>query len=310
MKILQRLLLVACLLAPQVKAVEPISDLDIARMVQSGYGLPKGQRFDTWRFKPLKDDRHTYGAVFYNPRDKGQMVVALRGTVTHEDWFVNASAFHVSPDEKHSIHVGYYTRAQHIGDLLLEVLQSLKSTRASLAFAGHSQGGAVASVLALLWSHKFHMPIQELVTFGAPAAGDVHFINVLKEAVFRQRHYALVGDPVPHIMGGMESAFGYLNEAVFEEKERLTPFQDNYASYPNTINLFSILCPVRSFVSILEQDKLSQARGLINHGMECYIGALKTPHAITGKTPERQSQQMLMGALRDFLDLMDNELED
>ncbi len=299
------------------QAVPQTNDHEIAKMVELGYALPKSNRWGSWHFRPLKDESHTYGAVFFDPHDKSQMIVALRGTSNEEDWIANAAALHVpclmcdasSVSSDVAIHAGFYTRALHIGQLLKDVMKTIGSKKTSMIFSGHSQGGAVASVLTMLWQQSKH-PIKQLITFGAALAGDHDFVIALKKIVPLQRHYVLMSDPVPVGYNLIENFLGVVHDRAFEKGKGFKKIQDSFEPYAHEVKLFSVLCPLNAMVSIMQSKSFHKMRGLLNHGMECYISALSTPHVIDSKTKNGRDIQVLQALLGDWLNLNQQGLED
>ena len=129
------------------------------------------------------------------------ILIAVRGTYEIiADGLRDADAFQVPFEDTDSkVHRGFYEAAQKAYDFIVKYLDRFY-TGQKLLICGHSLGGAVALLLCEMLRRRagFNYNIQ-LYTYGAPRAGDAHFVNGAKDLV----HYRMVAhnDPVPSVPG-------------------------------------------------------------------------------------------------------------
>jgi len=117
----------------------------------------------------------TFGFGAFSPVRRTS-VVAFRGTQPEnwENWRTNLSAFLVPWSKGGHVHDGFSAAALAVSDQVSAWLEAYGAPISeSIIFAGHSLGGAVATVLATLY-----MP-HSLVTIGTPRVGDTDFCDAL-----------------------------------------------------------------------------------------------------------------------------------
>ncbi len=76
-----------------------------------------------------------------------------------------------------------------------------KSAGAGLVVAGHSKGGAMASIAAMMWNSHGVVP-DHVVTLGSPNPGDCEFaeaFDIVFSQTRAQRRYEYAGDLVPYV---------------------------------------------------------------------------------------------------------------
>jgi hypothetical protein len=185
------------------------------------------------------------GAQYVAVRLTHELLVAVRGTNDVGDWMTNAAIvnlFAATADTPFGVgvHKGWMARANDIfADLLqLELIQiagdakeseqsSARDSNAAsrsdrrrdalsrLVFGGHSMGGAVASILAVLVSERARcMAAVETVTFGAPPIGgsDVVQLTCLDNA----QRFVRPGDVVPRSFWAGQTFVQHGFEVVIE----------------------------------------------------------------------------------------------
>lgn len=122
----------------------------------------------------------------------GSSIVALRGSVTAEDW---ARDFMCAPieDREHPqlgiCHAGFLDGAQSI---IAEATEAIAGK--PCVITGHSLGGALALGIGAMLTLAGKPPLA-IVTFGAPRFGMERFVDVLHPVPVRQ--YRRGNDPVP-----------------------------------------------------------------------------------------------------------------
>ena len=255
-------------LTGQQAQAQRLNHVNMARMMEMSYALPKPCRWGKWVCAPLKNKDSMLGAMFYQPLDLSQIIIALGGAITDEDWMMISRlrpTTYVAPGGTFlEAHEGYYTRALSVADALQQVIEHLALKKSDLFFIGHSQGGAIASVLATFWVQE-GFPIKELITLGSPYAGDQAFNEALATKVPVQSHYVIVNDPSSNVINWIVDfiALGQNAQVKAELKH------SHFLPYDPLIKLVSFACP---------QEALSgngfSASKLFSHGIGCYVKAL------------------------------------
>jgi len=142
---------------------------------------------------------------------RDEWTVAIRGTersrsgipwwmrLVRSEWAVDALGWMVEDGELEGrIHQGFKYHSDPMLESLVDVLVKNGCERAN--FTGHSLGGAVASRLAGVCGVK-GIPVGNLVTFGAPAVGDLEWADRLERIVGRAYCWRVVncGDVIPRL---------------------------------------------------------------------------------------------------------------
>ena len=140
------------------------------------------------------------------------IVVAFRGTqgASPLDWLQNAAILlvHVlSQDIPGRVHLGFFKAVQGLYQplqaALLELLEEYPVGHLpKIYLAGHSKGGCLASLTAVLMAKDDDLPPSEYVcTFGAARLGNALFVTYFNEAV-RQTSYENDLDIIPFLPPG------------------------------------------------------------------------------------------------------------
>lgn len=158
-----------------------------------------------------------------NPGARDPWVV-FAGSESTEDWKQNFNALYttvpyetsVSGVEVHKGFANQWSTARDEVQRKFKQLQNAGVTRAY--FAGHSLGGAVATVAAAEMQALFPGVKIELVTFGAPACGNAAFGENINELMgSRITRVVQSGDPVPCLTQLVGVADNIAGELVFNE---------------------------------------------------------------------------------------------
>lgn len=96
-------------------------------------------------------------------------------------------------------HTGYVRQLDRILDRVAYTLERTEESGSAVTVAGHSMGGALATLLAsrLWWRSSVGLarsPVREVVTFGAPKVIDCVASDIIGCPV---RRYVVAGDPAP-----------------------------------------------------------------------------------------------------------------
>jgi len=130
------------------------------------------------------------------------IILAFRGTEGQDDWLNNLKGDQVpSPFSKGKVHAGFLSAAQCMEEKgMFAKLSALLAQQAgaTVFFAGHSKGGAMATLLARWAQAKglVDVPHIQVASFGSPRVGDTAFCADYKLA--HQRYESFM-DLVPHL---------------------------------------------------------------------------------------------------------------
>lgn len=127
-----------------------------------------------------------------------EVIVALRGTQTRQDWFSNLNIGYAPGPAGSLVHAGFMEIYKSVQSELYKVIKAANAQR--VHFVGHSLGGALATLAAMDFNANKGMPAN-LYTFGAPRVGSLGLVNALRTKVPAgsvKRVYSL-SDPVPMI---------------------------------------------------------------------------------------------------------------
>lgn len=108
--------------------------------------------------------------------------VVLAGSNQPKDWLRNFDAKLVPGDMfgTGKIHRGFKRYAEKAWSYIEDLLEK----RPFMSFYGHSQGGSVASLLALLYKNKYPSSSVSIITYGAPAFSDEKFTTNFKKTEY------------------------------------------------------------------------------------------------------------------------------
>jgi hypothetical protein len=108
-------------------------------------------------------------------RIDGALIVAFRGTDDIEDWWDNFQ-FRQVEDYDGWVHAGFYHSANDLWEGLFNHLDKTWKRGDVVWLAGHSLGGAMATVMAK-WLAKYNYDIAGVHTFGQPRVGDNEYFD-------------------------------------------------------------------------------------------------------------------------------------
>lgn len=160
-----------------------------------------------------------------NPKEYGRHPwIVFGGSESVEDWKTNFNALWHTPSYKTSvagvkIHAGFQSQWAAAKEDVFSRLTSLKGKGVKEVFlAGHSLGGAVATVAAAEIQTAFPDIAVQLITYGAPMCGNSAFgdnINGLMSS--RITRVIQSGDPVPCLTQVVGYADNIAGELCFNE---------------------------------------------------------------------------------------------
>lgn len=109
--------------------------------------------------------------------DRRYCTVAFRGTESLADWTHNMMCWLVGlGDAEGRVHAGFYRRWDSVSRKVMRMLASMRPKR--ILIAGHSLGGAVATIAARQIAKSAPAAEVTVVTFGAPVCGDAVFSSI------------------------------------------------------------------------------------------------------------------------------------
>lgn len=134
------------------------------------------------------------GVEVLHVRDGDSDILAFRGTEGARDAIKDMRSL---PWSSHvgMVHSGFYKGVMAVWQQLLPVVFSGRP----VTYAGHSKGGAEATIAAAMAVHARQMPAH-LVTFGAPRCGFSEMVRKLKPVPIRRYvngHDAVTSHPWP-----------------------------------------------------------------------------------------------------------------
>jgi len=118
----------------------------------------------------------------------GSALIAFRGTQEWDDVLVDLNIFSVERPYG-SVHKGFYNAFRDVREALEQELQRLSPSMVMLA--GHSLGGALATIAAAEWSGVY--PISSVYTFGQPAVGKGNF-PAFFNAKYKEKFFRFVNN--------------------------------------------------------------------------------------------------------------------
>lgn len=169
------------------------------------------------------DDSSDYLNVAYTGQEaSGDLVIGIRGTLsdfagdvnnsgniigtTYYDWANNFIAAQTNITGLGDVHIGfYYATLSLMGEIsggnqgiYQWVDEKVKANdQLKITIAGHSKGGAMANIVALLLNNQYPDIDINVTTFGAPKAGGVNFAANYNQAISHSYSYIYSSDFVP-----------------------------------------------------------------------------------------------------------------
>ena len=144
--------------------------------------------------------------------DNNYLSIVFRGTESKVDILTDLKLFQVSlelPTEFYKfntlpqVHQGFYQQFISLkSEVKFHIEQYLeenknRETQNKIIFAGHSLGGALATISSLYFSYLYPDIIIHCITLGSPRVGDTLFVKLFNEKIWKSDRYVNDNDPVP-----------------------------------------------------------------------------------------------------------------
>jgi len=145
-------------------------------------------------FKIIKD-KNDFCVVlkYYNV-----IYIAVRGTDDGADVLADLNFFPRNDKDLGWVHRGFYNAANQLEHHIIAAISQLKGVRCRMYFTGHSLGGAVSCLLAVMFKLT-GFNVQGVYTFGAPKPGKGSFKKIFRECIVESGQYMFSRDPVPQV---------------------------------------------------------------------------------------------------------------
>ena len=170
--------------------------------------LKQGATNTTTKFDLIDDEQGPLGSGFQAMimSDNDTIYLVIRGSKGPKDWALNVvgSLFIPVPGMPGvTIHSGWLAAAQRVYNSVLSRIKDHQNASSSkfIWFTGHSLGGAMANILALLMAHNDDLPIRGVYTFGAPPCGNIIYLDTASSLGLADRTHRWVNDrdPAPYL---------------------------------------------------------------------------------------------------------------
>jgi len=102
-------------------------------------------------------------------------------------------------DSKIHVHAGFRNKYLSVHQMIEDVLSLHETYYDTIVATGHSLGGALATIACPVLAEAFPNKRIECMTFGAPRAGNEHFVKWFKSKVTSNLRFVNSKDPVPSL---------------------------------------------------------------------------------------------------------------
>jgi len=152
------------------------------------------------------------------------VVLAFRGSTTFDDWVTDLKFAQIGSRKtglKGRVHRGFWKALESGWSDILVDLRRLMTDDRQLWITGHSLGGGLAQLAALL-AVRDGLPVAGVYTYGAPRVGDDRLAREL-DGVLPNTLYRIVnpGDPVPHLAPTDDAEKAFVQLVVPSDKRSM-----------------------------------------------------------------------------------------
>ena len=169
---------------------------------------------ECWSFKffnkqPLFIESNIDCQCYISVFNKDSILCAFRGTENKRDWLTDANMIRVKMDltdvednNRPLAHWGILRQFRSVENNITKYIQEeLKTNKdiKNIIYTGHSLGGALATIAAQNYGHKYPKLNHMCVTFGAPRCGDDDFRKKFNTICCFSKRFVNEYDPVPSL---------------------------------------------------------------------------------------------------------------
>ena len=142
-------------------------------------------------------------------KTESEIIVAFRGTLPPAwnldailDWiqnifFADPQTFEYIPGKVHS---GFHFALASLADNIVKAIHQLDPSHSlPLYITGHSKGGGMASIAAMLFRNKYNLKVTQTITIAGPKPGDADFAKAYNATFGNDINYENYLDIVPFL---------------------------------------------------------------------------------------------------------------
>ena len=151
----------------------------------------------------VENDRaYNDGQAFVGHVSENDACVVFRGTDSMRDWLTDLNIARVrmdipgvEGDDRPLVHAGFIRQYRTLDTAIMEELRTFQELK-NVYVAGHSLGGALATIASIQIKAEFPEANVECYTFGSPRVGNQHLADLYSESVGVSQRYMSCRDPV------------------------------------------------------------------------------------------------------------------
>ncbi len=162
---------------PKLTFFTSLGALEMARLAYRSSGEAGGKLRDLGFHEPLfMRDRKTGTGGFIAGHEEGNyIIISLKGTRDVLDFILDMKVILRSKHEfQGKVHLGFYKAYRSVKEGILAYLNRPGNREKKIILTGHSQGGAIATLLAV-WLRQRGFNVYRAFSFGSPRVGDRSF---------------------------------------------------------------------------------------------------------------------------------------
>ena len=162
--------------------------------------------------KPIQFYSTPADAQCFVTRYEDGCCMVFRGTTNIKDWMTNIKATQVAIDlpgvfgsDRPEAHAGFVSQFQSLSMTLMQYANAymndgtVKESNKTFYYMGHSLGGALSTVAAVIFGAMFPDARHVCITFGSPRVGDAKFVQLFHKHVDETVRCVNQEDPVPMV---------------------------------------------------------------------------------------------------------------
>jgi len=231
----------------------------LQRKLNNEYGFTK--------YKPFNNkDKDTQAFCAANEE---MIILVFQGTESRRDWRTNLK-IKLIPSEVGRIHCGFNEAIDSIWKELNQTVFNFRNNNQSIWIAGHSLGGALATLAADRLTEK-SIEIKGLYTFGQPRVGDklfaYSFDRKIRGRAFRFVHDEDIVPKVPTLLQGYKHIG---NECYFDRDGKLYTRRIRWSKFVSR-------CASIAMRSSKQKSKMwaKNPGGIRDHGLAYYARRIR-----------------------------------